>query len=277
MFQYALGRHLSVRNKLPLKMDVSFLARANRPFTCRLTALNIDGSVATAAEVARVKGGGFVKRLLARFPGFSPYSDRYVSENGLPFQESILEIKGSVYLDGYWGSENYFVAITDLLMAEFAVKSPLEGKNKETARLISTANSVSLHVRRGDYVSDPGAAKVLGTCPLDYYAKAVELICSKVSDPHFFVFSDDPAWVRENIRIARHAVTYVTHNDGEHEYEDLRLMALCRHNITANSSFSWWGAWLNRNPDKLVLAPAKWFADPSLDSASVTPAAWIRM
>ncbi|HAH32832.1 MAG TPA: alpha-1,2-fucosyltransferase [Elusimicrobia bacterium] len=277
MFQYALGRRLSVKNNLPLKFDISYLGKANRPFTYRLEHLNTAGTVATAGEIARLKCGSGLKAVIAGLLGYPRYSDRYVKENGLRFQESVLNLKGGAYLDGYWGNEKYFTDIRDILLAEFTVKAALDGENKRIAELIAATNSVSLHVRRGDYVSDPGAARVLGTCPLDYYSKAVELICAKAPDPHFFVFSDDQAWVKDNIKIALHQVTYVDHNDGEHEFEDLRLMTLCRHNIIANSSFSWWGAWLNKKNHKTVLAPAKWFVDPTINASDFIPPSWTKI
>jgi hypothetical protein len=117
--------------------------------------------------------------------------------------------------------------------------------------------------------------KVHGLCSLDYYQEAVKRLSAQVSNPHFFVFSDDPAWTQENLRIA-HPTTYVTHNDGAQAHEDMRLMSLCKHHIIANSSFSWWGAWLAAHPDQIVYAPARWFNRPdwSVDTRDLLPEHW---
>jgi hypothetical protein len=97
-----------------------------------------------------------------------------------------------------------------------------------------------------------------------------------VTDPHFFIFSDDPAWAKEHLRLS-HPVTHVTHNTAGKDYEDLRLMASCRHHIIANSSFSWWGAWLARDPEQIVIAPRRWLNQPEIDTTGATPARWIRL
>ena len=101
-------------------------------------------------------------------------------------------------------------------------------------------------------------------------------IAGKVADPHFFIFSDDPAWVRDNL-VLKHKTTIIDHNDPKHGYEDLRLMSLCRHNIIANSSFSWWGAWLNSNPGKIIMAPARWLINPEIDTKDLLPESWLKV
>jgi hypothetical protein len=131
--------------------------------------------------------------------------------------------------------------------------------------------SVAVHVRRGDYVSNEAASKTHGLTGVDYYRAAVEQISKKVVRPNLYVFSDDPNWCKDNLAF-KQATTYVAHNsDGA---EDLRLMRLCRHNIIANSSFSWWGAWLNENPAKQVIAPQTWFADSIHNTKDLIPSTW---
>jgi hypothetical protein len=137
------------------------------------------------------------------------------------------------------------------------------------------ANSVSLHVRRGDYVTHAATAKVLNPCSLDYYHKAIECVSRTVTSPHFFVFSDDPAWAQRNLKIT-FPTKYIDKNSGSQNYVDMHLMTHCKHNIIANSSFSWWGAWLNKNPDKLVIAPTNWFAN-GIDDRDLIPPEWIRL
>jgi hypothetical protein len=127
-----------------------------------------------------------------------------------------------------------------------------------------------LHIRRGDYISDKKANSVHGTCDLSYYKKATELICAKFNDAHFFVFSDDISWAKENLNINN--TTYIDHKTIPHE--DIHLMSLCKHNITANSSFSWWGAWLNQYSKKTVIAPKQWFINKENEVACES---WIKL
>ena len=135
---------------------------------------------------------------------------------------------------------------------------------------------MSLHIRRGDYVSNAKIAGVHGTIALDYYARAAALIAERAGgDPVFFVFSDDPAWAAANLTLGW--PTRIVDHNGARASEDLRLMAACRHHIIANSSFSWWGAWLSPAADKTVVAPQPWFRDPALDDSTIVPQGWIRL
>jgi hypothetical protein len=138
---------------------------------------------------------------------------------------------------------------------------------------ISAANAVSLHIRRGDYVSNAKFNAAHGTCDLDYYARAAAFVAERVGDPVIYAFSDDPAWVAENLKLP-FEMRFVDHNDGSTAHEDLRLMATCKHHIIANSSFSWWGAWLNPLKDKVVAAPTQWFADPAKSNPDILPQSW---
>ncbi len=201
---------------------------------------------------------------------------RYAWEKQFNFEPWILSLKDPVYLDGYWQSERYFKEIEPTIRDEFRAKEPLAGKNKELGDLVLSVNAASLHVRRADYVTNPLANLWNGTCDVDYYVRAISTIASTVENPHFFVFSDDIEWARQNIPLDHNAV-YVDHNNAATNYEDLRLMSLCKHNIIANSTFSWWGAWLNRNPDKVVIAPQKWFQTPKMDTRDLVPDTWITL
>jgi hypothetical protein len=138
---------------------------------------------------------------------------------------------------------------------------------------IAGCNAVSLHVRRGDYVSNPDSSRVHGLCGADYHQAAVRRIAEVVPQPHLFVFSDDPQWAAGNLHLD-HPATIVTGNDTRRDYEDLHLMSLCKHHIVANSSFSWWGAWLDTNPDKIVIAPERWFAHEQHDTRDLLPPTW---
>jgi len=199
-----------------------------------------------------------------------------LKERGHHFQN--LESPGShktIYLSGYWQSEKYFDDVSGIIREEFQLKNEPAGLNLELVRAMRGSQAVSLHVRRGDYVSNPIAASYHGVCSLEYYRTAIKLIEEKVANPKFYVFSDDIPWCKENLRFPQPA-TYVDHNSDE-PFEDLRLMSFCKHFIIANSSFSWWGAWLSRNQEKIVLAPKKWFLTREKDDRDQVPANWIRI
>jgi hypothetical protein len=140
---------------------------------------------------------------------------------------------------------------------------------------ISRSNSIGLHIRRGDYINNKKTRDSFGECSLDYYKKAVAKISETVKDPHFYVFTNDPDFVK-NLKLGN-TTTFITHNTGEKSYEDMRLMSLCKHNIIANSSFSWWGAWLNENPDKIVICPSPAFDKLDLTDSDFYPDNWIKL
>ena len=200
----------------------------------------------------------------------------HIREKQYHFDPKILTMPGSIYLDGYWQSEKYFSDIADIIKNEFRVKLPQTEENRRVAQQITSCESVSLHVRRGDYLTDAKTNTIHGTCELDYYARCIERLTQQVHHPYFFIFSDDPEWVAKNLKIT-HPTTFVAHNGPEKSYEDLRLMSQCRHNIIANSSFSWWGAWLNSNSNKIIYTPKKWFCDPNLNTKDLIPATWQKL
>jgi hypothetical protein len=170
----------------------------------------------------------------------------------------VPELLAPVYLDAYWQSERYFADIAGVVRREFAAKEPSDRENEALAAAIDAVNSVSLHVRRGDYVDDPTTHRYHGICAPDYYQRAVDHISSRAGVSHLFLFSDDQQWTRANLRFA-FPTTFVGSNSPDCGYRDTVLMARRRHHIIANSSFSWWGAWLNPSRDKIVVAPQQWF------------------
>jgi hypothetical protein len=278
LFQYATGRAIAERTGMTLKLDVSsYQSDALRNY--RLRAYPVVDKFATAEEIECLNPS---KAHYARWTAsrirnaLKPYYGRsYLKERGFPFDPAILQVRQPVYLNGYWQSEKYFADIADVLVREFTPASPLSPENEALVVRMAASSSVSLHIRRGDYVASPEALRVHGVVPLDYYRQAMSLMAGRVPAPHFFIFSDDMAWVQENLS-ADHPMTFVGSERSNQDYDDLRLMSCCRHHITANSSFSWWGAWLNRRPDKIVVAPQKWFAAP-IDTRDLIPAGWIRV
>ena len=278
MFQYAAGRQLSLKLGVDLKLDISWFATQNlRAYA--LGSFDIIENFTFPEEVALLTAqkGKTLKRVLSRILRIPQnLTSTYIREKQFHFDPAISNLPDRVYLDGYWQSELYFADIEDVLHKEFVVKTLQEGKDSELAELMAPCESVSLHIRRGDYLSNSIANSVLGTCNLDYFYRSVEQLTLTVSNPHFFVFSDEPEWARDNLKLP-HPTTFVDHNSPEKACEDLRLMSQCKHHIIANSSFSWWGAWLAKNKDKVVIAPKKWFNNPEIKTDDLLPDTWIRI
>lgn len=279
MFQYAAARRLAHASRVSLKLDTGWFRACTPGTTPRRYALhpfNIVEEFASEAEVGRF--AACAQPFFSLLARFMPPRDGYLKEKHYHFDPSMLAPRQSGYLDGYWQSEKYFDDVREIICSDFTVREPAQGMNRSVAEILSTPGvcGVSLHIRRGDYISSPSASKVHGCCTPEYYARAVEIIAAKTRAPHFFIFSDEPQWVIDNFPLA-HPFTIVRHNDPDHGYEDLRLMTMCKHHIIANSSFSWWGAWLCRNADKIVVAPRNWFAGASHDTGDIVPVSWIRI
>ena len=281
MFQYAAARRLALVNNAQLKLDLSWFANIPLQDTHRQYELHIFNSVQTAAspkEIRVLRGrdiGGWPK-LVKRLLKSDGLSRSHVKENGCRFVAGLLDLRGDFYLDGYWQSPGYFEDVEEVIRADFTFRAAPDSRNDEIGRFIDSCEAVSLHVRRGDYVENKHAERHHGTCSLDYYAAAIATVRAQVHDPHFFVFSDDPDWAKGNLNIAC-STTYLEHNAPERGCEDLRLISLCKHHVIANSSFSWWGAWLSQNRDGIVCAPAQWVNDPEMNVNDTVPDSWIRL
>ena len=278
LFQYATGRAIAERTHMKLKLDVSsYQSDALRNY--RLGLYNVVEQMATQEEIESLNPSKTnYPRWAVKRAGwlFAPVHRRsYLKERGFPFNPEVLQVDQPAYLNGYWQSEKYFVSIRDILLHELTPRAALSPANTALAQTMQASPSVSLHIRRGDYVANPEANEIHGTVPLEYYRAAVTHIAARVADPHFFIFSDDLAWVQDNLRID-FPIIFVGAEQRNQDYDDLRLMSCCHHHIVANSSFSWWGAWLNPRTDKIVIAPQKWFAAP-IDTRDLTPAGWTRL
>lgn len=277
MFQYAAGRALALRVGAELKLDVASYERS----TLRSYALGpfpIRAGIAGRCEVERLTRTPRPVRIARRLLGRERRPPRtHVREPDLTFHPEILDLPDGVYLDGYWQSEHYFADAADVIRAELRPPEPATGRGRELAAAIdNAADSISLHVRRGDYVSSPVARETLGPCSVDYYRRAVERLAERLAEPAVFVFSDEPEWARTNLELPVPA-TVVDHDGGGSAQEDLALMSRCRHHVIANSSFSWWGAWLGQRTGGTVIAPARWFAREDLSSRDLVPERWLRL
>lgn len=269
MFQYAAGRALSAVHKTDLELDISsFLGdKNNREFM--LDNYSIKARVLHTPHPLVHKVTSYMKSRL-NISG----SKRVYGEINNKFDRNVLKLPDNTYLLGHWQSEKYFRKFRDMIIAELTYRGNVSDYTKEMSDLLQRDQSVSLHIRRGDYVSDQKAARVLGVLPLSYYADAVALLHKQFKDLSVAVFTDDSAWVHKNVRIRAKSVHYVATGSA---CEDLELMKACRNHIIANSSYSWWGAWLNTYKKKTVIAPKKWFADPSFSAEDIVPQGWIRL
>lgn len=279
MFQYAAGRALAKQHNQPLRLDVSGFANYQLHNGFDLARIFVGQTdLATSEDMQRILGWRAIpriRRLLLR-PGFAVLrGNKFVVEPHFRYWAGINRVPPNAYLTGYWQSEKYFISIESIIRADFVFKQPVLEKNQQIADEIAQRNAVSLHVRRGDYVKNTQTFATHGVCSLDYYRDAIRHIAERVEQPRFFVFSDDIAWVKDNMRIDL-PCHYVDHNHGAESYSDMRLMSLCQHHIIANSSFSWWGAWLNPSSDKIVVAPKRWFAKQA-DVRDLFPPGWITL
>lgn len=273
LFQYALARHLALKNNDTLKLDIDGLARANitgdiyRPFA--LKAFNIVKEVASPDEVQQLKYPYGIISKAWRWFRF-----KILRRTNIFFDAQVLTWIGDIYLDGYWQSPLYFEEIRNILLQELTLAEPLSQAAAMYAKQIKASNAVSLHVRRGDYIKNPRVQKEFGICTEAYYEKAITHITAQVTNPTYFVFSDDIKWVRNNLLLGEQVV-YVK-DQNLTDTEELFLMSLCKHNIIANSSFSWWGAWLNQNNAKIVIAPTPWFNEQPCDK-NLIPNSWTQL
>lgn len=278
MFQYAAGRALSIQLNQPLRLDVSGFTNYRLHHGFELSRLFTGPmEVATSADMQRVLGwrtASSFRRLLLRKELAAFRGKQFVVEPHFQFWNGMLQVPPNAYLTGYWQSEKYFKDIEHSIRADFVFKLPMSEKNQAIAVEIEQCNSVSLHVRRGDYVQNANELSVHALCSIDYYRMAIQQIAERVQQPVFFIFSDDIAWVKNNLKIDS-PCQFVDHNHGIESYNDMRLMSMCLHHIIANSSFSWWGAWLAQNSDQNVFYPKNWFNNPSYDISDLVPEFWI--
>jgi hypothetical protein len=271
LFQYALGRRLSLTMGVPLKLDISFYKR-HKQRTYELDQLCIEAGIATPWEVARWLGPRCLRRVTQRL-GFQP---RLVTEKSFEFDPAVLRLEDGRYLEGYWQSYRYCADVAPQIRNELVVRTPPSEADQTLLDRMARCDSVCLHVRRGDYASNPVTLQYHGLCSPEYYRTAVDELAAQLRDPELFVFSDDIPWVKQHLRFEL-PTTHVERHGVDSAPLELRLMAGCHHFVIANSSLSWWAAWLSANESPIVYAPRRWFTDPSIDTTELTPPAWHRI
>lgn len=272
LFQYAVGRALAHLNNTSLKLDVSsFDKDALRNFSLQYFNAKID--YASEKEIMHLIPSNSLDKV---FQHFLPVKSRKIyKEKYFHFDENVLRLGPNVYLRGYFQSEKYFMVIKDIIRNEFRLRDEKTKPCEEIAMQMAETNSISVHIRRGDFAKDEKTMAYHGILGIDYYSSAFEIIQSKIPDPIFYFFSDDIDWVKQNFPFP--GSIYVSGNLTNDPLQDLYLMTQCKHNIIANSSFSWWGAWLNNKNDKIVIAPDKWFGNGPQDTQDIIPGSWIRI
>lgn len=265
MFQYAAGRRLSYVHNTPLQLDISDLKRL-KTRKYELDCFNIKGEI-----IERQNNGLFgkiIKRLANR--------ENVYYEKHFKFDQEVLALPDNITLVGYFQSEKYFSDTEGIIRKELTFKNPPSDEILAVLKEIKSSQSVGIHFRRKDYVSNKKFFLYHGICSLDYYRQAISLMTLRLKSPVFFIFSDDLNWVKKNLKI-EYPKFFVDLNLKDKDYEDLRIMSYCKHNIIANSTFGWWGAWLNETKGKMVIAPKVWFADESINLEDLIPPSWIRI
>ncbi len=247
MFQYAYGRSLELSGK-KIIFNMSFFNNKNSNDTKRT--FEIDNFNLETKAIFSNK-----RYLLADF-------------------KNKIKRKIGFYQEGLYQSEEYFKKIEAEIKREFTPKDSLSNAAIIVKEKISNIpNSVSLHIRRGDYVENKKTNSILGTLPIEYYKDSINIMNDKLINPTFFIFSDDIEWAKLNLPSNLQS-TFVS-NEKIKDYEEIILMSLCKNNIIANSSFSWWGAWLNLNKEKIIIAPKRWFKNRSIKVKNMVPKSWI--
>lgn len=268
MHKYALGRVLSLKYNVPLKLDLTWFnnPKSDTPWEYQLNYFNINATIATEREIKKLKGNNLFNRIarkIEKFFSIKIYKKSYINKSFMSKSE-FYELKSNIYLDGEWSGFKYFEDFEDIIKSEFSLKKQLNlNVQKILEELELTKNSVFLHIRRGDFLSNKDAEMFHSQCSLDYYYKAIEIIKKEIDNPIFYIFSDDILWVKDNLLITD-SCKFMEKNEN---FEDLVLMANCSHGITANSGFSLMAAWLNSNENKIIITPSTWVNDEKINKS----------
>ena len=271
MFQYALALKLESLG-CEVKIDVTKYAEHHVHNDFELD--KVFGIDCPFASVREIRSLGYRKaNHLTEFLKKTPFRKKTIyTHESSSYDAHVLELDG-YYLEGYWQSEKYFADIQDRIKKIYTFPALTDCHHCELVKQMQNSCSVSLHVRRGDYLRFP---KYQNICTLEYYQKAIALFREKFpGETRFFIFTNDMPWAKEHFQ--GDDCCFVEGNTGAESYRDMQLMSLCSHHIIANSSFSWWGAWLNQNPEKIVIAPEKWENGTEDDQQDIIPENWIRI
>jgi hypothetical protein len=280
MFQYAIARALSEHYQSPFLLDCSWFdvpQSETTPRPYQLDLLQIQNTAKSNLDFPK-KPHRWLRILQTLLPSSQIV---YYQQNAFGFDPSLFQFKDmaerDLFLFGYWQAYPYLENIRPILQTEFKTKAPTPDHYQNYLDHIRTSESVMLHIRRGDYVNSPSAAKFHGVLPLSYYQQAIEALSLQKPQAHFFIFSDDLPWAKEALPQDLRMTFVENAMQADSAAQELQLMTLCKHHIIANSSLSWWGAWLRTNSNGLVYAPNRWISDSSLDLSNLLPTSWNRI
>lgn len=275
LFQYAFGLYLSDKRKEKVYYYGEILKENNLDLNYFNVTIDIlsqevetnNGCSSPYFFIYRIK-----RKLIQLFPFFNK---KILVESNLKYKQTISE-QNSLF-DGYWQSYKYLQPIEKTLREQLVLRKN-SIPNIEIYNEIRSVNSISLHIRKGDYLNRKNA-KIFESIPLDYYQKAINYFLKQNCSPVFYVFSNDLVWAQKNLKISTKATFFFVDNSNNKQaaITDLYLMSSCKHHIIANSTFSWWGAWLNSSKEKIVIAPKKWFVGKKNDTTiDLIPPEWKR-
>jgi hypothetical protein len=284
MFQYALGRVLSIKNNDQLKLDTSILLdhrpgihAVNRNFDLKIFDINPEQANIKDTWKYHSHGSGIAIKLLS-FGYRKLMGNNIITESNFDFDPPILNLKGNIYLAGNWQSYKYFEEYEENIREDFKFRSRLQGPSALLAEEILNTESVCINVRRTDYVTVKSTAETLSLTGIEYYKRAVDYINNIQPNCTYFIFSDDIEWCKENFSFIENKKKFVDHSYAGFKFSDyLQLMKLCKSFIIPNSTFAWWAAWLNENKNKTVIVPKKWMNDPAINTQDLIPPDWIQI
>lgn len=277
LFQYAAGLSLAAYHGTIVKVDIAELNRKDAEIgTIRgfdLQQIRLAPGIATEAEISERRPQTLPARLSDKLK--PPHRRQVYKEVNFRFDTHFFEAGSNIYLKGYRQSERYFKPIEMIIRDGFALKQEAVERVRPFAEELRNSNSVSLHIRRGDYTNRE-VSSYHGVLDEHYYQQAISYFESRIPGCRFYVFSDAPGWVEDHLSFQA-PVEIISGGKTQTHFEDFYLISSCRHNVIANSTFSWWAAWLNEHTDKIVVAPKRWFNQADHDTSDLIPQGWIRM
>lgn len=272
LFQYAAAKALASRLNRPFKLETLTSLRKDKLRSIALGDLHVHFELATKDEIRQFMRFPSLYRHRAGF--FARLGRNIYREPHFHFDKNFFNLTDPVFLDGYWQSPLYFKDVETTIREEFTVKPELVKNVLQKGKELESQQSVAIHVRRGDFLN-PVSSAYHGSLSAFYYERAMGIIKDKIPEASIYFFSDNIDWVKQNVATNKHA-EFISSSERS-AIEDFYLMSKCRHNIIANSSFSWWTAWLNNNPGKIVIAPKNWFVSSAINTNDLIPRDWTRI
>lgn len=277
LFQYAFGQYLANKLSTDVLYDIQTNLRINNftPRTLALLNFNLKLNKATEKDIRKMRyfSKNGLQRMERKLVQLYPFLNTKYKVEKNSHSEFIQDVKDNCYYDGYWQSYKYLTDNKILKITKITIEENVRSRKKDIISRIQKSESISIHIRRGDYLTVKNNTNIFATCNLDYYFNAINYINQYVDNPVFYIFSDDINWAKENFN----GIEYIFMENNE-PYEDMYLMSLCKHQITANSTFSWWGAWLNNNNEKIVITPKQWYVGELNKTVNeLIPEEWIKI